>query len=169
MLPVESAQHAPFASRTDHLERLVTVAEELGDHGSERGWRSLSFTAPVETAAFASWTRRRSPSATSNLTYRRETCCFTAASETTSSAAIARIDAGSANAPPVSRGWHRARNAPRAAESLKHRVHTGDAVSVHNTSFDSWVSDRHSLGVERLKLAPAAARHFDVAAHHEPP
>src|SRR5829696_4099799 len=100
MLPVESAQHAPFASRTDRLEGLVTVAQELGDHGSERGWRSLSFTAPVETAAFASWTRRRSPSATSNSTYRRDRCCFTAASETTSFTAIARVDAGSVNASP---------------------------------------------------------------------
>ena len=44
-------------------------------------------------AAFASWTRLRSPwGPTSNFPYRRVRCCLTAASETTSSAAIARID-----------------------------------------------------------------------------
>ena len=34
VLAIEGAQHAPFASRTDHLEGLVTVAEELRHSGS---------------------------------------------------------------------------------------------------------------------------------------
>jgi hypothetical protein len=37
VLTVESTEHAPLASRTDHLERLVAVAEELRHFGVRMG------------------------------------------------------------------------------------------------------------------------------------
>src|SRR4029077_5208839 len=54
-----------------------------------------ALTAPRRDASFSTRARRPSPSRIWNLSYRRERCCFTAASVTTSSAAICRTDAGS--------------------------------------------------------------------------
>ena len=66
---VERPDHLALSAPRHDAERLVPLAEELGAHrGSVVERRSPSLTAPRATAAFASWTRRRSSCAlTSNL------------------------------------------------------------------------------------------------------
>jgi hypothetical protein len=89
------------------------LVRDGGQSGSRRS--SVRLIAALRMASLASRDRRCwAVSCTSNLAYRFTRCCFTAASLTTSSAAISRTVAGSVNRSRSSSGRHRTASTSRS-------------------------------------------------------
>ena len=154
----------PVADRLGHDRRrlrpdrrvraAVLRSGRLGVSQSSAGsCRSASVTAPRRNASLASRALRWSTASTSNFVYSRARCCLTAASETTSAAAISRIEAGSVKRSRSSSGRHNTTSTSRS-RAVRFGLPRGAFVAVRPTSAEG----RHRRGSTHGSTATAHTR-----------